>query len=367
MKLALQNLLQDKLRFALSVTGIALAVMLILFLLGLREGVFKGAAIYLDNAPGSVAVMPEGVKSTSAGSGQFLPPETVSAIASARGAARTTPIMLTMAIPELHGKKQVIRLVGYDTALGGGPWNLRQGREPGGDDEVVLDRVLAGKHGFSVGDSFEIGGHQLKVVGLSNETSSFSGSFVFASKAFVESFALAPGAASFVLVTPEPGTKPAQLVASLQSLPGTNVLLKSQVIANDKQIVAGIFDQVIFLMVAAAFIVGALVVGLVIYSATIERRGEYGILKAIGARNSALYRVVVYQAVVAASLGVLLGVGFALAMGRLVMTAKPQFLVTIEPSAIIVTLAAGFVMALAGALVPARAVAALAPAEVFRR
>src|SRR3989337_2188212 len=124
MKLALQNLLQDKLRFALSVTGIALAVMLILFLLGLREGVFRSAALYLDNAPGSVAVM---------------------------------------------------RLVGYDTALGGGPWNLRQGREPAGDDEVVLDRVLASKHGFSVGDSFEIGGHQLKVVGLSNETSSFSG------------------------------------------------------------------------------------------------------------------------------------------------------------------------------------------------
>ncbi len=367
MKLALQNLLQDKLRFALSVTGIALAVMLILFLLGLREGVFKGAAIYLDNAPGSVAVMPEGVRSTSAGSGQFLPRDTVSAVASVRGVARTTPIMLTMAIPELHGKKQVIRLVGYDTALGGGPWNLRQGREPAGDDEVVLDRVLASEHGFSVGDTFEIGGQQLKVVGLSNETSSFSGSFVFASKTFVESFALAPGAASFVLVTPEPGTKPAQLVASLQSLPGTNVLLKSQVIANDKQIVAGIFDQVIFLMIAAAFIVGALVVGLVIYAATIERRGEYGILKAIGAHNSALYRVVIYQAVVAASLGVLLGVGFAFAMGGLVMTAKPQFLVAIEPSAIMVTLAAGFVMALAGALVPARAVAALAPAEVFRR
>jgi hypothetical protein len=38
--LAIHNLLQDKLRFALSVTGVALAVMLILFLLGLREGMF---------------------------------------------------------------------------------------------------------------------------------------------------------------------------------------------------------------------------------------------------------------------------------------------------------------------------------------
>src|SRR3972149_6498003 len=112
-------------------------------------------------------------RETCGSSGQFLPRDTVSAVASAHGVARTTPIMLTMAIPELHGKKQVIRLVGYDTALGGGPWNLRQGREPVGDDEVVLDRVLASKHGFRVGDSFELGGDQLKGVGLSNETSSF--------------------------------------------------------------------------------------------------------------------------------------------------------------------------------------------------
>lgn len=180
---------------------------------------------------------------------------------------------------------------------------------------------------------------------------------MFARKTFVESLALVPGAANLILVTPAPGTTPGELVARLQTLPDTNVLLKRQVMANDKQILASIFDQVVFLMVAAAFIVGALVVGMVIYTATIERRGEYGILKAIGARNGVLYRIVVSQAVVAAGVGALLGVGFAFAMGSLVMSAKPQFLVAIEPSAIIATLAAGFVMAPAGALVPARAVA----------
>lgn len=367
MRLALQNLLQDKLRFALSVISIALAVTLILFLLGLRAGVFRSAVIYLDHTPGSVAVMPAGVKSTSAGSGQFLPGDTIGAVAARPGVAHVTPVLLTMAIPELHGKKQFIRLVGYDPALGGGPWDLREGREPAADGEVVLDGVLADQHGFRVGDSLTIAGREVKVVGLSNQTASFSGSFVFAERTFVESVVMAPGAANMILVTPAPGTSSAELAARLQSLPGTNVLLKSEVMENDKRIVAGIFDQVIFLMVAAAFIVGALVVGLVIYSATNDRRGEYGILKAIGARNAILYRVVASQAAVAASIGVLLGIGFAFAMGGLVMAVKPQFLVAIEPSAIIVTLASGFVMAFAGALVPARAVAGLAPAEVFRR
>jgi putative ABC transport system permease protein len=367
MNLALHNLFQDKLRFLLSATGVALAVMLILFLLGLREGMLRNAVIYLDHAPGSMAVMPEGVKSTSAGSGQFLLPETVEAITATPGVGGATPIILMMAIPEFHGQKQVIRLVGYDASLGGGPWDLAEGREPAADDEVVLDRVLAGRHDFDIGDSFPVGGRTLTVVGLSNQTASFSGSFVFARKTFVESLALATGAASFVLVTPAPGTTADELSARLQNLSGTNVLLKSQVMANDQDVLAGIFDQVMFIMVAAAFIVGALVVGMVIYTATIERRSEYGILKAIGARNGFLYRVVAWQALVAAGVGALLGIGFAFATGSLVMNLKPQFLVTIELPAIVATLAAGMVMALVGALVPARTVTSLAPAEVFGR
>ncbi len=365
--LALRNLLQDILRLALSVIGVALAVMLILFLLGLRAGIFRSTVIYLAHAPGSVAVMPQGVRSTGAGSGQFLPPETASSISSTRGVGQFTPILLMMAIPELHGRKEVIKLVGYDVALGGGPWELAQGREPEADDEVVLDRTLASRHGFDVGDTFEVGGRRLEVVGLSNETSSWTGSYVFARKTFVESLVLTPGAASMILVTPSAGTSAVELVTTLQSLPDTNVLLKSQVMANDQQIIAGIADQIVILMVAVAFIVGALVVGMVIYTATIERRGEYGIIKALGARNGVLYQIVASQAVIAAGLGAVLGVGLAFAMGWLVMAIKPQFLVTIEPSAIIATLAAGFVMALVGALFPARAVAGLAPAQVFGR
>lgn len=365
--LALQNLLQDKLRFALSVVGVALAVMLILFLLGLRAGILRSAIIYLDNAPGAVAVMPAGVKNTSAGISQFLPRETADRVAAEPGVGRVTPILLMMAIPEFHGRKEVIKLIGYDVALGGGPWDVSQGREPQADDEVVLDRVLAARHDFKVGDTFNVAGRQLKVVGLSSGTTSFTGSYVFAQKGLVDSLVLTPGAASMLLVTPMSGTSSAELVATLRSIPDTNVLLKTDLMANEQQLVAGVFDQIVILMVVAAFVVGALVVGMVIYTATNERRGEYGIIKALGARSSVLYRIVGLQAVVSAGLGAGVGVGFAYAMGWLVMTARPQFLVVIGPSAIAITLAAGFVMALLGALFPARAVAGLAPADVFRR
>jgi putative ABC transport system permease protein len=314
-----------------------------------------------------VAVMPAGVRNTSAGVSQFLPPETADRVAASPGVGQVTPILLMMVIPELHGRKEVIKLIGYDVARGGGPWDLSQGREPQADDEVVLDRVLAARHDFKVGDTFNIVGRQLKVVGLSSGTSAFTGSYVFARKGFVDSLVLTPGAASMLLVTSASGTSSAELVASLRSIPDTNVLLKSELMANEQQLVAGVFDQIVILMVVAAFVVGALVVGMVIYTATYERRGEYGIIKALGARNSVLYRIVGFQALASAGLGAAVGVGFAYLMGWLVTTARPQFLVVIGPSAIAITLAAGFVMALLGALFPVRAVAGVAPAEVFRR
>ncbi len=365
--LALRNLCQDRVRFILSVVAVALALMLILFLLGLRAGARRSAVVYLDNAPGSVAVMPPGGKTTSAGSAQFLTPEITEAVASAEGVASVTPILITLGFSDFHGTKEVIKLIGYDSRLGGGPWALNDGREPETDDEVVLDRVLARRHAVGIGDSVEVAGRELTVVGLSNETASWTGSYAFARKTAVEALVLAPGASSVLLVTPAPGTTAAELVARLRAVPGRNVLLKRELMDNDAEVVAGIVDQVILLMLAAAFVVGALVVGMVIYTATNERRAEYGILKAIGARDGLLYRVVAAQSLLAGSLGAVIGVGFAFAMRWLVISAKPQFLVVIEPSAIAVTIAAGLTMALAGGLMPARSAGRLAPAEVFRR
>lgn len=66
MSLALRNLSQDKTRFVLSVLGVALAVMLILFLFGLRAGLFRTAVSYLEHTPGSVVVLPQGGSSTTA-------------------------------------------------------------------------------------------------------------------------------------------------------------------------------------------------------------------------------------------------------------------------------------------------------------
>ena len=364
MFLARRNLFQDTTRLVLSIAGVALAVMLILILQGFLSGMYRQIAAYLEYTPGSVVVAQEDVTNL-LGATSLLPPSTAAA-ARSRGAT-VAAILSQFVILDLHDKKQPVYLVGYDPASGGGPWKLAAGRTPQNNYQVVFDRILAERHGITLGDRVEMMDRTFTVVGLSEETTSWMTSFIFIRKTAAEALWRIPGGTSFLLVTPPERVTPEALRVRLDDLPGADALLKRDMIANDARLFARFFSAPLQLMIAIAFLVGTLIVGMVIYSATIERQREYGVLKATGARNSVLYRTVVTQALVVASAGALVGIGLANGIAQLIMMLRPQFLIVLEPAAVAWSLFAGLVMALLAALVPIRAIAGLAPADIFRR
>jgi putative ABC transport system permease protein len=364
MLLARRNLAHDRIRLALSVMGVALSVMLILLLSGYLAGIYRQASAYLDNAPGSIVVAQKGVR-TFIGASSFLPSDVLEAVRATPGVERAVPIVFQSAVLELHDRKEIASLIGYDAELGGGPWELAAGREPTADDEVVVDRVLADQHGVVVGSRLKILDGEFTVVGLSNGTSLWIGSYVFARADAVQALLRAPGVWSAIFVTPAAGVSDDEIRARI-SAPGIEAYPKTDKIDNDRKGIGRIYDAPLGLMVAIAFVVGVLVVGLVIYTATVERRREYGALKAIGMRNGTLYRLVATQALIAAVAGGVLGAGLAFGLGAVLVTWRPQFPVVIELGAVVAALGVSLVMAVLAALAPARAIARLAPAEVFR-
>ncbi len=365
MAIAWRNLLKDKTRLALSIGGVALAVMLILLLNGFLNGMYAQISAYLDHEPGSLVIAQDGVRDLLGVTSQL--PASMADSVKARGAAKVVPILSQFIILDLHGKKQPAYLIGYDPRIGGGPWRMAAGRAPRNDKEVVFDSILARRHELLLGDRVKIMDREFNVVGLSDGTNSWMTSFLFIRKTAAESLWRVPGTTSFLLVTPSERLGIEGLRARLRSLSGIEVSSKREVIANDLALFAKFFSAPLQLMVTIAFLVGTLVVGLVIYTATVERQREYGMLKAIGARNGVLYRVVTIQALIAAITGSILGVAFAFGAAELIMNLRPQFLIVFEPIAVAESLLAGLAMALVSALFPARVVAGLAPAEVFRK
>jgi putative ABC transport system permease protein len=365
MWLARRNLVQDRTRLALSIAGVTLAVTLMLLLNGLLNGMYTQIGAYLDHSPGQVVVAQRGVRSL-LGATSLVPPGTANQVQSLPEVARAIPVMSQFVMLDLDGRKQPAYLIGYDPALGGGPWRLSAGREPRVDSEVVLDRVLAARHAIALGDTLPVMGRDFSVVGLSDGTTSWMTSFFFLRKTAAESLLRAPGATSFLLVTPAPGVSATELRDRLNALPGVEAVRKSDMIANDITLLARFFSIPLRLMVTIAFLVGTLVVGLVIYTATVERRREYGVLKAIGARNRRLYGVVMMQALLAALAGAMLGLALTVGAAQAIMALRPQFLVTFTPLAVAQAIGATLVMAALAAFFPARLLARLAPADAFR-
>lgn len=366
MSIARRNLFQDKTRLALSIGGVALAVMLILVLKGFLAGMNRQITSYLGHSPGSIVVAQEDVVNL-LGATSLLPDGILQKSESIRGVDEAIPILSQFVILDLHGKKQPAYMVGYDQDLGGGPWELIAGREPRAKREMVFDRVLANRHGLKIGDKVEVMGSDFTIVGLSKGTTSWMTSFFFVRKRDAEELLLAPGATSFLLLTTSNGADSDQILRRLNDLSGVNALSKKQMAANDLKLFAKVFSAPLRLMVGIAFLVGTMIVGLIIYTATVERQREYGVIKAIGGKNRFLYRVVLTQALFASIAGASLGILLANGAAQWIMSARPQFLIVFDPLDSGQALLAGLGMALIAAIFPTRVIARLAPAEVFRR
>src|SRR5918994_226865 len=140
---------------------------LVLLLSGLRRGMGEQVTRYLDRQP-PVVVAQAGTRGFLSQT-SVLDAAAVRRVAAVPGVADAPPISQGYAMLELHGKRVLALLVGYDGGRRGGPWALAAGREPRARGELVLDRVLADEHGLDVGTTMRFRGAALELVGRSEE------------------------------------------------------------------------------------------------------------------------------------------------------------------------------------------------------
>ena len=358
--LARRNLTADRRRLLASVTGVGLAIMLVLLLDGMWTGLKAQTRLYTDMAGAQLYVLQDGMRDLH--DGGVVPLSGVDEIRATPGVAWAEPVRGSHVILELHGTKLGPYLVGTAPGAPGGAWSIRAGRGVETDDEIVLDGVLADRHGIEVGDRIDVTGTSFRVVGLSADTAGFMTSYVFVTHAATDTLLGASGTTSYVLVgTSDPATVQTRLIDA-----GFNTLTADQVAANAEELASGIFSGPFRLMVIVAFAAGTLIVALTSYTAIVERRREYGIIKALGARGPRLVAIAVGQTLVLALLGLLVGGLLFLGGRELIISARPQFAVAFTFATFGRAGLAALLMALLAAIVPARRLGRLDPASTYR-
>lgn len=366
-RLALRNLIQSRTRLLVSTGGVALALTLILAFDAIFNGIAGQLSAYIDHSRADIFVAQAGVRNLHMVA-SWLPASTVDQVQAVEGVAAVTPLLYQTDTIVAAGDPYIAYIIGLPAdAPVGGPWRVSQGTAIPGDGEAVIDVGVAKKAGVRLGDPVTVLGQQLRVVGLSQGTANLVNSVAFISLA---DFARArPGepVISFVLVTLAPGAAPATVAARIEAaVPGVTAQPRQAFATQERKLVKDMSADVITIMNVAGFLIGLAVMALTIYVATLARRREYGVLKALGAGNRALYAVVLTQALVTITFGFLLGLGVTLALAALVPRLGTNLALAVSSASLLKVGGVSLVIAGLAALLPVRQIAGLDPAVVYR-
>lgn len=118
-------------RTAAGALGVGLALMLILLLSGLWEGVQQRVTVYEDHLGAGLVVVPPGTESLFADPGA-LSAAAAGAIRRTPGVAAADPVRTLYLILELPHGKAAVAAVASDPGRPGDPWALAAGRPPSG-------------------------------------------------------------------------------------------------------------------------------------------------------------------------------------------------------------------------------------------
>ena len=357
--LARRNLLAEPRRLMAAAGGVGMALMLILLLDGLWAGIQANVTTYEDNVGADLYVAQPGTRNFF-GALSVIPADTLRTVRADPDVEWAAAVRGFFSITQLHDRKVPTFVIGSTPGERGGPWELRTGRAATADDEITIGSVLADQHGLELGDSLAVMGRNFRIVGTTSDA--FMASFVFMSHAATDDLLRSAGTTSFVLI----GTSDAAAVRSRLERTGLAVLDRDELARNDLALMARAYEVPLKVMRAVAFVIGSLVIALTTYSAIVDRRREYGIVKAIGARGRHLVGLAVRQTLLVSAVGLVAG-GLLFVAGRAYINAvRPQFVILATPGNVGRAVAAAVLMGLVAAILPARRLAKLEPATAYR-
>ncbi len=367
-RLAWRNLTSDRLRLGISAGGVALAVLLTLVMSGVFAGSEQHAVTYIEHQPASLWVIQAGVENIHMAT-SILPADVIERVRQVPGVGEAVGVLYTSLGVDVGSALVPSYLFGVEPGASfGGPWSLVAGRAEPGSGEIVLDRALARRYGLELGDTVGVAGRTLTIAGFSKGTFGIATSITFVNKSTLAALmGVSPQASSYILIRPDPKTDVQALAGRLKtSVPEANIVSRTDFVKSERALIRQMGTDVIRAMSTVAYVIALLVIGLTIYTATLERAREYGVLKAIGANHPQLVSVVFAQAFVAAGLGYLIGIALAWGTAALVGRLFPEVLILIRPALVMRTIPTLALVTALSALLPLGRIMRLDPLVAFR-
>lgn len=365
--IARRNLFESSARVLVSTGGVALAMLLVLVLDGVFAGAMRGVTAYIDSTSFDVVVSQEGVRNLHMTSSQF-PLYQVERLRSVPGVAEADPILFTTAFLVAGDRRSLVYLIGYQPRALGGPAVSESVPRTLESGDIVIDERIAAEMRLAVGDTVSVVGKDFRIAGLVEGTVSITNSVAYIRFDDFESAVHVQRTASFGLLRVHPGSDSASVAQRVRARAGDlTVQTKAEFASGERRVISDMSADILRIMSLVGFLIGLAVVGLTVYTATLGKLKEYGVLKALGARTSRLFGVVLAQAIMSVALGLAVAIVVTFALSAGLSLAQTNIRIVIEASSVVRVALAGAVIAMLASAVPVIRIARVEPADVFRR
>ena len=328
MKLALAEIRRRRGRWGSIIGAVGFIVFLVLVLAALADGLFIGTAGALQTGDSDALVYSSDGRRSLVRS--ELPLSDLAEVAAVDGVADVGALGVLLATATAGGDSFDIAVMGHIPGHAGEPTQLVEGRRPAPDEQfVAVADVSLQDQGISLGDSVTLtdSSQPVVIIGLVENAQ-----YLLAPTVWVplgtwqavrievrpETIGRGPVAQAFPILL-EPDTTVAFVGAAIDEALGT-----TETVSKDEAILSlpGVDQQrsTFTAIIVVSFVVVGIVISLFFALITLEKRGQFAILKAIGSSNRFLLQGVLVQAIIATVAGYVVGWG----LSRLLALALPS-------------------------------------------
>ena len=362
-KMVVANLVQRPMRSLISVSAVALEVILILLIVSFFYGQLNGSKASQMGVGADVMVQPPGSSALVGVTGAPMPVKVGDKLRQLPHIVVAAPVIWELTTKPTLEIIYGIDLESYNSItpafrfLSGGGFQ--------GPYDVIVDDYFAGTKRAKVGDSIDILDNHFRISGIVEHG---KGARKFVPLSTMQDLIGAPGHASVFYIKLDDPANVDAVVNEIKDVPGMeNYAVRSMqeyLSMMTPENLPG-FETSIRIVVAIAMIIGFLVIFQSMYTAVMERTREIGILKSLGASKLYIVNVVLRESALLAIVGIVVGTLVSLLTRHIILFEKPTLRLFWSNEWVVRATLLALLGALLGALYPAFKAARKDPIEAL--
>jgi len=360
-------LLSQPARLVLTIIGIALCISLIIFLLGIYNGVAEGSVDYIRQNKVDLWVLQKSSTNILRGT-SILSTNIENSICENSEVENVTPILLLLTTVKTKADFATLFIAGYPpNSKFGGPPSIYSGRKVRSSGELVLDKAFAAKMNLEIGDTVEVQDIPLCIVGLCTGTNAFVIQYGFTTLNCAKSLLGFRGLVTCYLIKLKTESNTEQVLQKIQSkLQGVVVYDYDTFLQNNiRETESGILP-IFYAVAGIGGVVLTVILSLILSINILEKKDDFALMKALGAANGFLPKLIIYQSLTISFISTIIAIGLFFPMTKLIEFLSPEVSPKTTLYQLIIIICLVCAMSLISSFISIRRLRNIFPLEVFR-